>query len=104
MDDLWFYVLFSSILVISGPWLGDYESLCVMDLVTGRKDFRLKRGLNLVPLDQLASAQFTELPGLLSQRRNSVKGSTVILKDYMYTVTLKCGPDHLYSQSKIERQ
>ena len=31
MDNLRFYVLFNSISVISGPWLGDNERLCAME-------------------------------------------------------------------------
>ena len=34
MDDLRFYVLFNSISVISGQWVGDNERLCAMELFT----------------------------------------------------------------------
>ena len=31
MDDLQFFILFNSIAVISGPWMGDNNRLCVVE-------------------------------------------------------------------------
>ena len=31
VGDLWFYILFNNILVISGRWAGDYENLCTVE-------------------------------------------------------------------------
>ena len=39
MDDLRFYILFNSIAVISGRWLGDNERLCAMVPLLVRKIF-----------------------------------------------------------------
>ena len=52
MDDLRFYVLFNSILVISGLFEGDNERLCAMEPCSGWKDFCLQQGSNPGPLDQ----------------------------------------------------
>ena len=42
IDDLQFYVLINSILVLSGNWYGDTERLCAMQPSVGWKDFHLK--------------------------------------------------------------
>ena len=56
MDDLLFYVLFNSVSVNSG-W-------CTMELCIG-KDFCIPQESNLGLLIQQASAEPTQLPGLL---------------------------------------
>ena len=56
MDDLWFYVLFNSVSVISGRWPDDNERLCAMEPHLRLRRFRLERGSNSGPLDQQASA------------------------------------------------
>ena len=71
MDDLRFYVLFNSILVIAGLWVGDNERLCTI-----QPSLQLKKSLSQVGLEVrgpgssvgkvLASTLPTELPGLLS--------------------------------------
>ena len=41
-----FYVLFKSIYIISGQWVGDNKRLCAIESVYNRKDSRLQQGLN----------------------------------------------------------
>ena len=53
MDDLQFYLLLNSILVISGQWVGDNERLCA---VKPPKNPIFKWGFNLGLLDQQANA------------------------------------------------
>ena len=48
MDDLWFYVLFNSISVISGRCLDDNERLCAMELRLRLRRFHLEWGSNSV--------------------------------------------------------
>ena len=48
MDDLQFYVLFSSVSVISGRWEVDNERLCPMELHLGLRSFGLERRSNSV--------------------------------------------------------
>ena len=52
MDDLWFYVLFNNISVISGRWTDDNERLCATEPRLRLRRFRLERGSNSGPLDQ----------------------------------------------------
>ena len=65
MDDLRYYVLCDSISVISGRCEVGNERLCAMEARLRLRRFRLQRGSNSRSLDQWASAQPTELPGLL---------------------------------------
>ena len=52
MDDLQFYVLFNSILVMSGPWVSDFERACAVGPCLWFRRFSLKQGSNLELLDQ----------------------------------------------------
>ena len=52
MNDLQFYVLFTSISVISGRWADDNERLWAMEPRLRLKSFRLLRDSNPGPLDQ----------------------------------------------------
>ena len=61
MDDLRFYILLSSISVISGQWADDNKRLCAMEPLLRLGRFCLEQGSNSWLLDQYAS---TELPGL----------------------------------------
>ena len=45
MDDLRFYVLFNSISVISGQWMGDNERQCAVGLRSRSERFPLQAGL-----------------------------------------------------------
>ena len=56
MDDLQFYILFSSISVISGWWADDYERLCAMKSCLWLKRSHLMLGLNSGLLDQTRPA------------------------------------------------
>ena len=56
MEDLRVHVLFNSISVISGRWADDNERLCAMEPHLRLRRFRLGRGSNPGPPDQLASA------------------------------------------------
>ena len=49
MDDLRFYVLFSSISVIAGQWADDIERLCAMEPRLRLRRFRLELGSNPGP-------------------------------------------------------
>ena len=62
MDDLRLYVLFNSSPVISGRCEFDNERLCAMEPLSHLKRFPPSMGLG--PLEQKASAQPTELPGI----------------------------------------
>ena len=53
MEDLRFYVLFNSTLVISGQWTGDNERLCAMEPHLQLRRFRLNWGSHLGPLGWL---------------------------------------------------
>ena len=66
MDDLGFYVRFNSISVISGQWMDDNGKLCVIEPCLWLRRLYLGWGSNPGLLDQWASAEPTELPGLLS--------------------------------------
>ena len=54
MDDLRFYVLFNSILVISGQRKVDNERLCAMELRLRLRRFRLDQESNSVATDVIA--------------------------------------------------
>ena len=63
-------VPFNSIPTISGAWVGDNGRLCAMELHLRLKRSSTQAGLNLGPLDQQASAEPTELSGLLFSQEN----------------------------------
>ena len=65
MDDLQFYVLFNSISMIRDDGCVIMKGRVQCNPVYFWKDSRLKQGSNIGPLDQQASAYFTEIPGLL---------------------------------------
>ena len=52
MGDLRFYVLFNSILVISGRWLKDSKRMCIMEPRLRLERFPPLRGSTPEPLDQ----------------------------------------------------